>query len=280
APRTGAAATIIATAASPADVEVARVNGRPVWGSCVTAQAAAGADRATALDECVAFELLAQAAEERGLAVAPEVLEATKTALVDRVVQTGFEARYRTPADLADRIDKIIARNRDQMERPEGRASTFARIELPREAPPEQEAQARQLAEQIARELADEPGLFPSHLEATAKRVTEGSGVKLAVMPVAINAASQLVAPYAAALFALPDVGRVSKPVRTNWGWDVILLTDIVPPRRFSPEEVARDVFPEVRRSYFQVWVNEIAKALGVTIEIDPAQVARLAEDE
>ena len=47
------------------DVEVARVNGRPVWSSCVATQAAGAGSaeqlRRDALDQCIAFELLAQA---------------------------------------------------------------------------------------------------------------------------------------------------------------------------------------------------------------------------
>jgi len=55
-PATGVEA--IATQQGAGDVIVAQVNGRPVWGSCVTAQSR-GKSKQAALDECVAFELLA-----------------------------------------------------------------------------------------------------------------------------------------------------------------------------------------------------------------------------
>ncbi|HWU88103.1 MAG TPA: hypothetical protein VN253_12540, partial [Kofleriaceae bacterium] len=67
------------------DAAVASVNGRPVWGSCVAHQAARGAaSREAALAECIDFELLAQAAEARGLAADPEVGEAARRAMVGR----------------------------------------------------------------------------------------------------------------------------------------------------------------------------------------------------
>jgi len=45
------------------DVQVATVEGRPVWGSCVTAQTARGATKQAALDQCIGFELMAIEAE-------------------------------------------------------------------------------------------------------------------------------------------------------------------------------------------------------------------------
>lgn len=277
--REGPALAAIATAAAPDDVVVAQVDGRPVWGSCVAMQAARGADRRTALDECVAFELLAQAAEARGLAAAPEVADAARTALVDRLVATDFEARYRAPDDLAGAIDKVIERNRARMDLPEARASAFVRLELPAKAPPEAEAKARALAERIAAALADERGLFLVNLRETATRLAAGTGLTPKVEAVPLYLRPGLVPAYADALFAIPEVGRTApSPVRTKWGWDVILLTELQPPKRYTRDEIAREAFPELRRGYFAVWVNGIVRALGVTIEVDAAPLARLEE--
>jgi hypothetical protein len=71
----GPPAAIEAQRASPDDVIVAQVNGRPVWGSCVAIQAKrTGATRDAALRQCVDFELLAQSAEKRGFATNPDVV--------------------------------------------------------------------------------------------------------------------------------------------------------------------------------------------------------------
>lgn len=261
----------------PADVAVATVNGRPVWGSCVAHQAARGAaSRQAALAECIDFELLAQAAEARGLAADAEVGEAARRALVGRLVETGFEARYRTPDDLRDLVDRAVDRYSDQLDQPELRACAFARIEVPKGAPPEADAAARALAEKIAGELAGQAGLFPVDLREQVDRIARGAGQKVTHGDYRPATRERLVPAFADALFAIPEVGRTSPPVRTEWGWDIILLAQLVPAQVHTREEIAAKVFPDVRRQYFQLWVNGIIKSLGVQISIDKDQVARL----
>src|SRR5439155_20343050 len=81
---TGPPAAWLPTTA-PDDVQVATVNGKPVWGSCVTAQAAHATSKQDALKQCIDFELLAQEANAHGIATDPDVALATRTALVSQV---------------------------------------------------------------------------------------------------------------------------------------------------------------------------------------------------
>jgi hypothetical protein len=277
---------VIATPALAAgDFEVARVNGRPVWSSCVAVQAAGTAAtartdaqlRADALDQCIAFELLAQAAEARKLAAAPEVTSATRAAAVNRLVATDFEQRYRTPDDLKQPIDELMKRNAWRMHILELRASAYARFLVPKDAPPEVDARAHALADQLARQLADQAGLFGVHLTEAAAKIAEGSGIQLSTSNVRPTHQDDLVAEYAKALYAIPEVGRTSRAVRTQWGWDVVLWTGGVEAKEHSREEIVAEMFPELRRRQFQIWVTQIAKQLGVHIEIDQATVAELA---
>jgi len=285
-PRAGAPAPAASPAAGPDDAVVATVNGRPVWGSCVAAQAARGAaSRRTALpealnaalDECVDFELLAQAAEARGLGRDPEVAEAERTAEVSRLVELGFEARYRSPDDLRAAVDRAVDRYAAQLEQPELRASAFARVEVPAGAPPEADAAARALAERIAGALAGERGLFAVHLREAADRIAAaGAGLRVAHGDFRAASREGLVPPYAEALFSIPEVGRIAAPARTAWGWDVILLTRRVPAAVHTRDEVAAKVFPDVRRRELSRWVNELAARSGIRVELDPARVAQL----
>ncbi|MGN6104111.1 MAG: peptidylprolyl isomerase [Kofleriaceae bacterium] len=264
----------IAPPAGPADEVVARVDGRPVWSSCVAGQLARGAaDRRAALDECVAFELLAAAADARGLAGDPEVAAETRRALVSRVVQLGFEDRYRTPADLRQPIDRIIERNRDKLVRPELRGSTFLRIELPGNAPPERVAQARALADQAARELAGRTGLFGIDLQELERRLAGTTDLRMLAAEVPPSPREALDAAYGDALWSVPEVGQVAGPVRTSWGWDLVLLSEQQPPRTYTHDEVAAELFPGVRRTAFQTWIHQLAKSLGAKIEVDAAQL-------
>jgi len=289
APAPAPPSAVIATPRLTADdFEVARVNGRPVWASCVAAQARATAaasptasgtadqQRAGALDQCIAFELLAQAAEARGLAKARDVAEATRTAAVNRLVATDFEQRYRTPDDLKKPLDLVISRNERRMHIIEQRSSTYARFVVPKDAPPELDARAHALADRLAAELAGEAGLYGTHLTDAATRLAAGTGQKLETSDVQPTRRDGLVEPYAQALYAIPEVGRIAPAVRTPWGWDVVLWTGGVDAKETSREELVAELFPEIRRRQFQLWVTQLGKQLGVHIEVDQATVDKL----
>lgn len=253
-----------------------------VWASCVAAQAptiAAGSDgerRTAARDQCIAFELLAQLAEACGLAAAPEVGQAVRSAEVNRLVETDFEQRYRTPADLAPQIDALVKANEARMHIPQLRASAYARFVVPPHAPAETEARAHALADRLATELAGQTGLYGVHLVEAARRIDDGSGIELATEDVKPSYQDRLVDAYGAALYAIPAVGRTSPALRTPWGWDVVLWTGGIEARDRSRDEVVAEIFPELRRRQFVSWVNQITRRLGVHVEVDQAAVKAL----
>jgi len=73
---------------------------------------------------------------------------------------------------------------------------------------------------------------------------------------------------YADALFAIPAIGRTSPPVRTPWGWDVILYSDVVPEEHQPESKIVSEVLPEVKRVFFPQWTNQVAQRLGVKIQV------------
>ncbi|MEJ7601416.1 MAG: hypothetical protein WKG01_26165 [Kofleriaceae bacterium] len=273
-------APIATPAATPDDAVVATVDGIPVRASCVTGQLHRGArDRKLALDECIQFELLAAEAARRGLATAPEVTEATKQAAVSLLVAREFEAKHQTPDDMRQLIDAAIARNRDQVDRPELRASSFVRVEAPQKTTTaEQEVKAKALADAIYAALATETGLFPNHLAETGKRLAAGTGLTISDSSFRASTREGVVAAYGEALFSIPEVGRVAKPARTEWGWDVILWSGGFPAQKFTREEIATQMFPEARRALFQRWSLQLVRASGAKIEIDPGALQALDE--
>lgn len=272
------AASIVAPRASEADLVVAQVDGRPVWGSCVAEQTARGApDRKTALEQCIAFELLAQTAEKRGLVSDGSVVDAARTAMVSELVATEFEARYQKPQDLGATIDAVLDKNAWRMHRPDLRTSAYVRAVVPPAASPEVEARAKQIAEAIAAELAGETGLFPSHLRAVADRTAQGTGVAIHGEDVPLTPRTgAFEPPYLEALFSISEVGQVSKPARTTRGWDVVLWSGGLPPKETTRAELAWEVFTELRRAQFTVWINQLIKAGGVQITLDQDRMAQL----
>lgn len=286
APAPRAAPVVIATPALTAgDFAVATVNQHPVWASCVATQAAgltgSEADRRrAALAQCEAFELLAQEAEQRGLADAPEVREAARAAQVNRLVELDFEQRYQTPADLKRPIDLVMSKNEWRMHILELRASTYARFIVPDKAPADVDARAHALADRLAAELAGQTGLYNVHLTEAAQRLAQGSDIKIESLDVKPMHQDDLVDEYARALYGIPEVGQTSRAVRTKWGWDVVLWTGGVTAKERTRDEVVADLFPEIRRRQFQLWVTQISRSLGVKIDIDQANVAAMDSED
>ena len=282
APAPAAPSAIATPPRTPDDAPVARVNGRTVWASCVAVQAgaiAAGSDRerrAAALEQCIAFELLAQAADARGLAAAPEVVEAARSAEVNRLVETEFEQRTRGPADLAPQLDAVLNASPWLLRVPELRDSTYARFVVPKDAPAAVEARAHALADQLAAALADQTGLFGVHLSDAARRIAQGSGAQLETLEFRPASREQLEGAYAAALFAIPEIGRASPAFRTPWGWDVVVWTGGSPARTRSRDDAAAELFPELRRRQFQRWVTQLARQRGIAIKIEQGELTRL----
>jgi hypothetical protein len=260
----GPPAPMIATPASAEDVVVASVNGKPVYGSCVVGQAARGATKQVALDECISFELLAQQAE--AYATDPEVVHETKRALVSQFIAREYEDKYTSPKDFGPAWDKFVEVNKVKIEHGEARASAYVRLVLPKKATPEQEAAAKVIADDVAAKLRDERGLTATHLKALGEQIVGTRGkVEVGKVPAYLNNGG-LVKPYADALFAIPEVGRTSGVVRTSWGWDVILLTELIPAEKLSHDEAVAKMLPELKRSYFGTWAKQVARAVSVKL--------------
>ncbi|HVK83441.1 MAG TPA: hypothetical protein VM513_05005 [Kofleriaceae bacterium] len=267
-----AAISAVAPRASEADLEVARVAGRPVWASCLVEQATRHQlTREQALDQCIAFELMAQEAERRGLTSSPEVAEATRTSMVSRLVATAFEDAYRTPADLGELMESVVEKNAWRMHRPDVRASSYVRVAVPKQAAPEVEAQARVTAQAIADALATEAGLSDPNFLELAQRAA--AGATLEHSPVAPTVIEKLDKAYGDALYRVPEIGRTTGPVRTPWGYDVILWSGGLPPKETSRAELEAEMFQEVRRAYFSTWVTQVIKKSGIQYEVHPERI-------
>ncbi len=273
----------------PGDAVVAKVGGLPVYASCVEHQAAAmqakdpeaaaqgePALRRRALDECLGFELLAQEAAARGLGADPAVAEARRQAAVNRFVEGEIDDKVRTAAELpAPFWARVLDRYRWRMHRVDYRASAFVRFTVPEQEPAGSPADlaAQAAAERVAKALADERGLFPQHLVETARRLSPGQPMEEGNAP--LTDADRLVPVYSKALFALPEVGRVTPAIRTQWGWDVVLLTEHLPPRQITEAQLADELFPEVRLGYFAAWSKSQGK--GISVQMSPQAEAALA---
>jgi len=275
-PLVGPPASVVAPRASATDAIVASVNGKPVWGSCVAIQAQRGATRPTALSQCIDFEVLAQAADQRGYAVTPEVREATHTAMVNELVTSVYEDGYTTAAQFGPLWQRALAQGAWKVSHENYRASSYVRISIAETTTQAEVDAAKRSADQIAAALATETGLMgPSLLELAQKAAP---GIKIDHQDVTAFRAGALDKNYAAALFGLHEIGRASTAVRTKWGWDVIVWTDDVPEAHPSDAEITVKLLPDVKLGYFDHWVDTIGRSLGVLVEVDQKNVAKLED--
>ncbi len=284
APPRAAATSVEAVAAGPDDLVVATVDGHPVWGSCVEAQARAlGLTAAAALDQCVSFELLAQAADARALRADPEVVATWRREMVRALIKQDLGPIDRLEALPPDFLALVMKRLGQSADVPPLRGGHYARVEVARDrlGGPDDEA-AHRAADAAYAELKDEPGVLPTQLRdvvvrhaaelAPTRRVSASDDDFLT--PIDDNPAIRGAVPaFREALWKIPELGRISPPVRTKWGWDIILFWDELPAMDMRPR-----FFESVRSQYFLTWSRRLGQTLGVTVTIDEEQLAALAQ--
>jgi hypothetical protein len=230
-------------------------------------QAARGATRQPALDQCIDFELLAQQAA--GFATDDEVVHETRAALVSTLIAREYEDKFNQPSDFGAYWDRSLDKNRHRITHGEVRGSTYVRIPLAKTATAAEDAAAHALADEIAAAAANERGLMAPHLDELARRVLAGRAThEFASVPPYLNEGG-LVEEYARPLFGIREVGRTwPTAVRTPWGWDIILLSELIPAARPSQAEIVEKALPDIKRGYFSVWATQVAQQLGVTVKI------------
>jgi hypothetical protein len=276
---TAPTAAVEATPAAPGDAIVARVDGHPIYASCVTAQAAHDhTDARAALRACIDFELLAIKAAARGLVADAEVDDARRTAMVNRLIEREFEGRTFTQADFGSMWPQIVQKLGPRVDHPEFRASAYARVPVDPKADAAADAAAHAVADQIAAAVAGKTGLFAVDLVDVATPIAAAANARLDHATVPAFAAEGLDAQYGAALFAIPDIGRTSPAVRTKWGWDIVLFTSDVPAAHPSADAYTAALVAEARSAYFKPWVDTVAHGMNLTITTDKDGVAQLED--
>ncbi len=265
--QTGGPPAAFVAVPSPGDLQVATVEGRPVWGGCVADQIARtpSLTREAALAQCIDLELLAKAAEDTHLATDREVVDATRTALVRRLMDA-FEAKYPDAASLRTQIDELFAKV-GTTTRPELRGSFHVLVSVPEKASAELDAAARHTAEQIYQKLANQTGLFTQQLREAAEgiKAPAGATIELGEVPRTAKDNTGKAPEYIGSLFAIPEVGRVAL-VRTKlFGYHILLLTELQPE---APVERAQ-VFVGLRRQVFVQYVNELMKGTKAEVHAE-----------
>jgi hypothetical protein len=242
-----------------------------------------------ALEECIDFELLAQAAEARGYASHPAVRETRKRESARALLEQVFERQHDDPAGIPRAvIEQLWVRPpiHSRYNHPEYRFAFFARAQLKANQADDPDAQARARAamDELYRRLRGKQLEtrfdFFDVAEEVAREFPDAS-VLLEKRPYNTPLKGRADPSFAQALFAIPSRGMVSPPTRTPWGWDVIFLASIKPGSRATLDEVEAEIreiaFPGWRRQQFLVWSNALLNQHDIAV--DARLVEKLARD-
>lgn len=270
-------------------LQVALVNGEPVFADCVEAQMAAdGLDARAALDRCIDFEILAQEAVRRGLLADPDVLAARRTEMARALVEAEFAPTLDEPsdvpaADLRWLWDTQLAR---RYNRPELRRATYCRVPTDKSATPGSPAdvEARKLAEELHAALGRMRGLEPGSFAALCAMSAGGRLVNTTAVPTSPfsregrHAGGFYAASFADAAFAIRAPGQISPPTRTSWGWDILFLTELAPAESRTLAEAEPEIremllerpeTAEYRRRKFDAWIQRYVAAARIRLHVD-----------
>lgn len=237
--------------------EVARVDGVPIYGDCVQHQAeTTGGDRAAALQSCIDIEVLVAEARRRGLDADPEVAAAGEREMVRALLEREYYDKFTSPDDVPlDDVKFLWERGlKHHFNRVEHRDVFYCRaqnVDASRKTPPNTEAErkAKIVADAIYARLRGRTDLTPKEMRPLCLETSHqvgGADVSTQALE-GFPKVGRLVPEFAEPAFAIKAVGRVGPPARTAWGYDIILLTRIVPPATTSFDKAA----PTIRRWLF-----------------------------
>ena len=169
-------------------------------------------------------------------------------------------------------IEEYYEANEDEFVQPEQVQARHILLKVPTNVSDEREAEIRAKAESLLQQLrdgADFDELAQAHSEDTA---TAEKGGNLGLFP-----QGQMVAPFDEAVFGL-EVGELSEPVRTTFGFHIIRLDDKVEPGTKSLTEVKDDIEKTLRQERSKEAALGFVDDIMVFIEEDPQQFDDLAK--
>lgn len=264
---------------------VAMVNGRAVFASCVRIQAEAHAiSRESALGECIDFELLAQAAEAAETATHPtithpDVQRVAKQELVRAFVEDRYNVRGPDdlPIDLVKRLWEQVQVPR--YNHPELRNIVFCRVPLTAAQGPASDEYKVGLAflQSVYEKLRDVRDIKKNDLfgECWEPHYIEAGVHKLKLNTFKMRPRTGYMEVFQESVFGPKEAGRVVPPVYSQFGLDLILVTEVIPAKTTTFEEAEAElrealflvpVYESSRDAVFEEWYAPFAKKRSISV--------------
>jgi parvulin-like peptidyl-prolyl isomerase len=244
---------------APPEAEVvATVNGRALTAAQVAEQArATGQPPAQALDGLIRGELLAQAADERGLGAEPEVQRRAREAMVRRYLREAFE-KENTPEVAVTALDlrKAYQAALPRLVHPPLKEVHHLLIRT-KGADDKAAALAEEMRQRALKTTSVEEF---NRLQDEYRERVKATGHELINEQVITAREGWTAEPFAKATFELRKPGDISPVTHTTFGYHVVRLHRDIPAENISMEEAAptirKDLFPRAQAREFQRWLE------------------------
>lgn len=290
-------------ASAEGEIVVAEVNGRPVFASCVSVQAATyDIPVREALQQCIDFELLAQEAERRGYGADDDLAELRKRESVRAMLGGEFEPSFDGPEDVPQaEIEQLWSSKlpgqggyvRDMYNHEEYRRTEYVLVKYPgmgkREIAPRDspsDLRAREVAQQFYDLVKDTPLMLRDDFYRAADEVAaDNPDVKVdrAGKTYATPRKHGAVEPFAAAAFSM-QVGDIHPPVRSQFGYFVIMLVGVLPEKHVSlaeaTPELREKIYEPSRAKAFLRWADALVAARAVSRDDARLEAVRVEDPE
>lgn len=256
----GPAATAVYETSSEGRIEVAKVNGVPIYDDCVLNQAhGLGLETEDeALQQCIDFEILAQAARDKGYLSHPSVVRTSRIESVRALIERVYPLT--SAAGVPDEDLRHLWKTRGLRARynhDEVRSAHLCLIKPGTDAK-QLAVSARQLAQDVYDRMrkGTESGIALIAGACNAVKLQDAKQTAAHDVTLLKSAGERktFAKDFADPLFALAEVGDYSGPHRAPQGWFVILMDNLIPLSAVPFDEAKHDIAVGLMTSKDTLW--------------------------
>ncbi|QXL84619.1 SurA N-terminal domain-containing protein [Comamonas sp. NLF-1-9] len=172
-----------------------------------------------------------------------------------------------------DDLRTYYKENQDRLAGKEERRASHILINAPKDAPAAEREAARKKAESLLAEVRKDPARFA----AIAKESSQDPGSAAQGGDLGYFARGAMVKPFEDAVFSMHK-GDISDLVETDFGYHIIELTDVKPPKIPSFEEARPALEAELRQQQAQRKFAEVAEAFSNIVYEQPDSLQPVAD--
>ncbi len=281
--------------ATPKDVVVAEVNGRPILASEVRHRAREkGLDAPAALQTLIDDELMVQEAVRLGIHREPGVIQAGKQAAIWAYLRQGFEKDF-TRKDVPEaKLRRLYQANSHvRFHRPELRRFVHLQVNRALErrhrhlvpVQPQDNELKKKMEALRAAVIAAHPQDWQEFMDLAELPEAKAIGARASA---GIASRAQLMKPFGDALWALNKPGEITGVITTRYWHHIAYLVQIIPGTNISYEQARPElldvVWPLARRKALADTVKKVRKQCRIRMHpeylpVSPAETPDLAAD-